>query len=107
MRCVDQHDTVTLWAESYWLAYPLRYYLFYEPKISVYLLRSFEWLPKRIRTYELSEIPDSGAIVVVFNDSDLDRQLQSTGASAKNTIVDAADRPFIHIYTKGLSASRC
>jgi hypothetical protein len=72
-----------------------------------HLLRSFEWLPKRIRAYELSEIPDSGAIVVVFNDSDLDRQLQSTGASAKNTIVDAAGRPFIHIYTKGLSASRC
>jgi hypothetical protein len=82
-------------------------YLFYEPKISVYLLRSFEWLPERIRTYELSEIPDSGAIVAVFNDSDLDRKLPSTGASAKKTIVDAAGRPFIHIYTKGLPVSRC
>jgi len=105
MRCVDQHDTVTLWAESYWLAEPLQYYLFYEPKISVKILRSFEWLPEYIHTYDLSEIPNSGAIVVVFDDSDLDRKLRSTGASPKNTIVDAAGRPLIHIYTKGLSAS--
>jgi hypothetical protein len=104
MRCVDQQDTVTLWAESYWLAEPLHYFLFYEPKISVNILRSFEWLPESIHTYDLSEIPNSGAIVVVFDDSDLDRKLRSTGASPKNTIVDAAGRPFIHIYTKGLSA---
>jgi len=107
MRCVGQRDTVTLWAESYWLAEPLQYYLFYEPKISVNMLRSFEWLPEYIHTYDLSEIPNSGAIVVVFDDSDLDRKLRSTGASPKNTIVDAAGRPIIHIYLKGLSASRC
>jgi hypothetical protein len=107
MRCVDQHDTVTLWAESYWLAEPLHYYLFYEPKISVKTLRSFEWLPKSIHTYELSEIPNSDAIIVVFDDSDLDRKLQRTGVFAKSTIVDAAGRPFIHIFTKGSISWRC
>src|SRR5215469_10622974 len=105
MRCVDQRDTVTLWAESYWLAEPLHYFLFYEPKISVKMLRSFEWLPESMHTYDLSEIPDSDAMVVVFDDSDLDRKLRSAGASPKYTIVDAAGRPLIHIYTKGLSAS--
>jgi len=104
MRCVDQHDTVTLWAESYWLAEPLHYFLFYEPKISVKILRSFEWLPESMHTYDLSEIPDSDAIVVVFDDSDLDRKLRSAGASPKYTIVDAAGRPLIQIYIKGLSA---
>jgi hypothetical protein len=107
MRCVGQHDGLTVWAESFWLAEPLQYYLFYEPEISIKLLRSFEWLPERIHTYELSDIPPVDAIVVVFHDSDLDRALQNTGASAKNTIVDAIGRPFIHIYTKGLSDSRC
>ena len=107
MRCVDQHDGLTVWAESFWLAEPLRYYLFYEPKISVNVLRSFESLPEYVHTYELSEVPNSGAIVVVFDDSDLDRKSRSTGASPKNTIVDAAGRPLIHIYTKGLSDSRC
>jgi len=107
MRCVGQYDGLTVWAESYWLAEPLRYYLFYEPEISIKFLRSFELLPESIHTYELSDIPAVDAIVVVFHDSNLDRALQNTGASAKNTIVDAIGRPFIHIYTKGLSDSRC
>jgi len=107
MRCVGQYDGLTVWAESYWLAEPLRYYLFYEPEISIKFLRSFELLPESIHTYGLSDIPAVDAIVVVFHDSNLDRALQNTGASAKNTIVDAIGRPFIHIYTKGLSDSRC
>jgi hypothetical protein len=104
-ECVGQRDTVTLWAEGFWMAKPLQYYLFYEPKISVNQLRINEMVVED--THELSEIPNSHAIIAVFDGSDLDQKLQGAGASAENTIVDAAGRPFIHIYTKGLSASRC
>ena len=45
----------------------MNYYLFYEPKISVNMLRSFEWHAESIHTHELLEIPNSDAIVVVFS----------------------------------------
>jgi hypothetical protein len=107
-ECVRRHnDTVTLLAESFWLRYPLQYYLFYEPEISVKQLGYDGWVPEGDRPYELSEIPSSDAIVVVFSGSYLDEQLQNTSGSAENTIFDAAGRPLIHIYTRGLSASRC
>jgi hypothetical protein len=98
-ECVGQRDTVTLWAEGWWMAKPLQYYLFYEPKISVNHLRINEMVVEH--TYELSEIPNFDAIIVVFAGSDLDQELQSTSASAENTIFDAAGRPFIRIYTRG------
>jgi hypothetical protein len=107
-ECVGEHnDTVALLAESYWLTLPLQYYLFYEPKISVHQLGNNGWVPKGTHRYELSEVPNSNAIVVAFSGSYLDQELQNTTGSAENTIFDAAGRPFIHIYTKGLSTSRC
>jgi hypothetical protein len=107
-ECVGKHDdTVTLLAESYWLRLPLQYYLFYDSKISVNQLGNNGWVPEGTHRYQLSETPNSDAIVVVFSGSDLDQELQTNGASAEHTIFDAAGRPFIRIYTKGLSASRC
>jgi hypothetical protein len=106
--CVRKHDdTVIVLAESYWLRLPLQYNLFYDSNVSVKQLGHDGWVPEGDHPYEASEIPESDAIVVVFYGSDLDQELPSTGASAGSTILDAAGRPFIHIYTKGLSASRC
>ena len=107
-ECVRRNnDTVILLAESYWLRQPLQYYLFYEPKISVKQLGYDGWVPEGDHPYELSQIPGSDAVVVVFSGSDLDQELQSTSGSADNTILDAAGRPFIHIYARGLSTGRC
>jgi hypothetical protein len=98
-ECVRNHkEIVTFFAESFWLARPLQYYLFYEPKILVKQL-GYEGFPlEGDRHYALSEVPNAKAIVVVYAGSDYDQQLQSTSGSVENTIFDAAGRPLLHIY---------
>jgi hypothetical protein len=103
-ECMQHHNNnVTFFAESFWLARPLQYYLFYEPKISVKQLGFQGFPPEGERHYALSEVPSSHAIVGVYSGSDLDQQLRNMDGSPEKTIFDAAARPFIQIYTRGLS----
>jgi hypothetical protein len=57
--------------------------LFYNPKISVNPLGNNGWVQEGTHRYELSEILNFDAIIVVFAGSDLDQELQSTSGSQK------------------------
>jgi hypothetical protein len=83
-----QCNSTMVWAESWWLAEPLRYFLFYRPAIEV-------------RQVDDGAMPPTGGcqtLGVVFAGSPWDERLSRGAPRPEAVIQDATGRPFILIY---------
>lgn len=80
---------MVVWADSWWLAKPLQYFLFYRPDISI---RQFD-------ESMLLGTEQCDDLIVTFADSASDKAFASSGAIRVKTVLDASGRDLIHIYS--------